>query len=950
MTTIEREQEQERERERERERGRGREQPASGVPAYDRDLIRALESGWQRRWQEQGLYRGREVGGMPKYYCLDFFPYPSGDGLSVGHFKNYVPTDTLSRYLRMRGHNVLHPMGWDAFGEPTEQFAINTGISPRAATDRNKANYKRQFDLVGISFDWDREIDSSLPEYYRWTQWFFQLLYRKGLAYRDTQWQWWCPTCQTTLSNQEAQDGVCWRGHGGLTKKQIPAWYFRITAYADQLLDGLRDIEWPEPIKLMQTNWIGRSEGTEIRFTTAPREEAGAGAGEGTAGQALPVFTTRPDTVFGVTFMVVAPEHPLVDSLVTADRRDEVAAYVERAKGTSEIDRLSTEREKTGVFTGSYAVNPLNGERVQLWVADYVLGSYGTGVVMGVPGHDTRDFAFARKYGIPVKVVIAPPRWRDGQALPDAYVGPGEMVNSGRFDGAFTAGDWKKLTPLERQEVARVWGLDVAATDARVAATTADGIAAVSDWVEQEGLGRRTVNYRMRDWLISRQRYWGAPIPIVYCPQHGEQPVPESDLPVVLPEMTDFAPDGSGHSPLARATEWVQTTCPVCGGPAERETDTMGGFACSSWYFLRFTSPEYAAGPFDPERMRYWMPVDQYVGGAEHAVLHLLYARFWTRVMYDAGLVPFQEPFQRLRNQGMLVVPTPHRRASQESATEEWVPVTPQEAERLPPDEITMRATKMSKSLRNVITPDETVARFGADALRLYELFMAPFDQEVAWDENGINGTYRFLGRVWELVLRTREEAAGERYDGADEALTRLRHKTVERVTNDLERFRFNTMIAALMEFANALGERYREGRWKSAAFQESVETLVRLLAPAAPFAAEGLWQATGGFGRAAPLPLVAGPPEAPFAPPGSVHAQQWPTWDPALTRDAVVTVVVQVNGRVRDRLELPVEATEEDVRREALSRPRIRELVADPDGAKYIYVKGRLLNIVLGR
>ncbi len=904
-------------------------------PAYDRELVKALESGWQRRWQAQGLYAGHEAGGKPKYYCLDFFPYPSGDGLSVGHCRNYVPTDTLSRYLRMRGFNVLHPMGWDAFGEPTEQYAILTGVSPRVATDRNAANYRRQFDLLGISFDWSREIDSSQPEYYRWTQWFFLQLYRRGLAYRDTQWQWWCPTCQTTLSNQEAQDGVCWRGHGGLTKKQIPAWYFKITAYADQLLDGLREIDWPERIKLMQENWIGRSEGTEIAFVTE-------------SGQALPVFTTRPDTVFGVTFMVIAPEHPLVETLVTPQHHAEVMAYVERAKATSEIDRLSTEREKTGVFTGSYAVNPLNGERVQLWVADYVLATYGTGVVMGVPAHDTRDFAFAKQYGIPIKVVIAPPGWT-GDDLPDAYTGPGEMVGSGRFDGTFTAGDWKKLSPQERQELAASWGFDPGQMERRVMEATSDGSAAVSARVAAAGKGRRAVNYRMRDWLISRQKYWGTPIPIVYCPTHGEVPVPEDRLPVELPEMVDFTPDGTGRSPLARAAQWVQTVCPECGSPAERETDTMGGFACSSWYFLRFTSPDYDGGPFEPARMRYWMPVDQYVGGAEHAVLHLLYARFWTRVMYDAGLVPFQEPFLRLKNQGMLVVNTPHRRASDSQAVEEWVPITPEEAERLAPEEVELRATKMSKSLRNVITPDEVVADYGADSLRLYELFMAPFDQEVAWDERGINGTFRFLGRVWDLVLRSWAEAGGERFSETDEPLTRARHKTVARVTADVERFRFNTMVAALMEFANTLGERFREGRWRTAPFQEGIETLVRLLAPAAPFLAEGLWQATGGFGRAAPGPFSAGDAAAPFGPAGSVHAQEWPLWDEALTRDDVALIVVQVNGRVRDRMELPMEATEAQVREGAMERPRIRELVADPGRAKFIYVKGRLLNIVTG-
>jgi leucyl-tRNA synthetase len=845
--------------------------------------------------------------------------------------------------MRMRGYNVLHPMGWDAFGEPTEQYAETHGVSPRVATDRNTANYRRQFDLVGISFDWSREIDSSDPNYYRWTQWFFLLLHQRGLAYRDSNWQWWCPTCKTTLSNQEAQDGVCWRGHTGLTKKQIPAWYFKITAYADQLLDGLREIEWPGPIKLMQENWIGRSEGTEIEF----KAESGA---------SLPVFTTRPDTVFGVTFMVIAPEHPLVEELVTPDRRAEVMAYVETAKGTSEIDRLSTEREKTGVFTGRHAVNPLNGDQVQLWVADYVLGGYGTGVVMGVPGHDARDFAFAKKYGIAIKLVIQPPSWsgtgKSGDDLPDAYVGPGEMVNSGEFDGTFTNGDWKKLSAQEREEIASEWDFDLAAMEEKVSSVTASGIAAVTERVEARGLGKRTVNYRMRDWLISRQKYWGAPIPIVYCQSCGEVPIPEDQLPVELPEMVDFRPDGTGRSPLARAAEWVQTRCPKCDGPAERETDTMGGFACSSWYFLRFCSPDYHEGPFDPQRVKYWMPVDQYVGGAEHAVLHLLYARFWTRVMYDAGLIDFKEPFIRLRNQGMLVVNTPHRRSSDPNATEEWIPVAPAEAEALRAQgvEVQDRATKMSKSLLNVITPDEMVAKYGADSLRIYELFMAPFDQEVAWSEEGINGARRFLGRVWDLALRAHAGAAGMRFEGPDEALTRLRHKTVKRVTGDIQQFRFNTMVAALMEFANALGERYRAGRWRTAAFQEAVETLIRLLTPSAPFVAEGLWQATGGFGRGAPARAEAGDAGRPFGEIGSVHAQSWPAWDEALTVDQVVTLPVQINGKVRDRIEVAADASEADVRAAVFARPRVQEFVPDASEATLIYVKGRTVNIVVRR
>ncbi|HEY8885609.1 MAG TPA: leucine--tRNA ligase, partial [Chloroflexota bacterium] len=587
-------------------------------PAYDPQVS---EAGWQRRWQEQGLYLARETSAKPKFYCLDFFPYPSGFSLSVGHCRNYIPTDVVSRFRRMRGDNVLHPMGWDAFGEPAEQFAIAQGVHPRITTDRNAAEYRRQLDLIGKSIDWTRELDSSRPEYYRWTQWIFLQLHRRGLAYQATNWQWWCPTCQTTLSNHEVQDGVCWRGHTGLTKRQIPAWYFKITEYAEPLLAGLDEIDWPEPIKAMQANWIGKSDGVEIAFQT----QLGP----------LPVFTTRPDTAFGVTFLAIAPEHPLVERLTAPEQRAAVLASVEQAKATSEIDRQSARRDKTGAFTGSFATNPLNGERVPIWVADYVLPGYGTGVVMGVPAHDTRDFAFARRSGLPVKVVIAPPGWA-GDALADAYVGPGEMVSSGTLDGTFTRGDWTKLSPAERKDLAASWQLDLGELDRRVAEATTDGIAAASELVEKLGAGARKIRYRMRDWLISRQHYWGAPIPIVHCPVDGAVPVPEAQLPVELPPMTDFQPDGSGRSPLARVAAWVNTTCPRCGGPAKRETDTMGGFACSSWYFLRFASPDYSQGPFDPERLRYWLPVDLYVGGAEHAVMHLLYARFWTRVLHDA--------------------------------------------------------------------------------------------------------------------------------------------------------------------------------------------------------------------------------------------------------------------------------------------------------------------------
>lgn len=847
-----------------------------------------IEPGWQRRWEEQELYVAREDASRPKFYCLDFFPYPSGDGLSVGHCRNYVPTDTFCRFMRMRGYNVLHPMGWDAFGEPTEQAAIQRFESPRVLTDRFTANYKRQLRLVGVSFDWTREIDSSKPEYYQWTQWFFLLLYKRGLAYRATRWQWWCPVCQSTMSDSETYDRggelYCWRDHPGVTRKQIPAWLFRITAYADRLLDELKDIEWPERIKLMQEHWIGRSEGAEIVFRSELDDP-------------MPVFTTRPDTVFGVTFMVIAPEHDLVGKLTSPDRRADVEAYVQQAARESEIERMSTERAKTGVSTGSYVVNPLSGERVPLYVADYVLASYGTGIVMGVPGHDQRDFEFAQQYGLPVKVVIAPPTW-NGQELDRAYLGPGRMVNSGRFDGTVTPGDWLKLGLTERQEIAQRWRLSAAELDQLVAAAAGNGIKAVAEVAAQQGIGGPSVSYRMRDWVISRQSYWGAPIPIVHCGRCGAVPVPDDQLPVLLPEMEaqEIKPIGDARSPLARVPEWINVPCPACGSPAQRETDVMGGFACSSWYYLRFTSPDSDKAPFDPERMWFWMPVDLYVGGAEHAVMHLLYARFWYKVMHDAGLgVPGTEPFQKLLNQGTL-----------------WAP----------------DGQRMSKSKGNVITPDEMVEKYGADSLRMYELFMAPFDQDTLWSDEGINGQRRFLGRVWNLVLQTHTEANGEHFETHDPELIKLLHQTVRRATREVEGFHFNTMVAGLMAFTNELSERHREGRWQTRTFQDSIETLLRLLAPPAPHIAEELWRRTGHE--------------------GSVHRQPWPEWDEELARETVLTIAVQVNGRVRDRFEVAADTDPEEVKALALALPRVRQYVPDPAGVQVIYVPGRLINVVV--
>jgi leucyl-tRNA synthetase len=809
-----------------------------------------IEPKWHARWEQERLFAALEESEKPKFYCLDFFPYPSGEGLHVGHCRNYVPTDVLSRSYRMQGFNVLYPMGWDAFGEPAEQHAIAHGIHPRQTTDRNTTNYRRQMTLIGAGYDWEREIDSSKPEFYRWTQWFFLLLYKRGLAYRDINLQWWCPTCQTTLSSHEAVGGVCWRGHTGVTRQRIPAWYFRITAYADQLLAGLDEIEWPERIKTMQRKWIGRSEGAEVIFPVAGRPEL----------PGLKVFTTRPDTLFGVTFFALAPEHSQLTSLTTPDRKLEVQAYVDAAARRGELERMMETSDKTGVFTGAYVTNPLSGEHIPVWVADYVLPGYGSGAVMGVPAHDTRDFEFARKYGLEIRQVIKPAQEESViTLLEQAFVDDGVMVNSGEFDGLPSRTGWQRIVVA----------------------------------LAEKGAGKEAVSYRMRDWLISRQRYWGTPIPIVYCDSCGEQPVPQDQLPVLLPPMQDFTPDGSGRSPLARLPEFLHTACPVCGGPAERETDTMGGFACSSWYFLRFTSPQYNQGPFEPQAMRYWMPVDLYVGGAEHAVLHLLYARFWTRVLADAGLLDFHEPFSRLMNQGQM---------------------------------LGLDGQRMAKSRGNVITPDSVVASHGADALRLYEMFMAPFEQDIAWSTQGLQGTRRFLNRLWDLYGNT--YFSSQQMTEMDAELERQLHQTVRKVSQRIAGFRFNTMVSTLMEFLNFLNDRFQAGKWQTKTFHQSLETFLLLLAPAAPHITEELWQLTGHT--------------------GSIHCQTWPTWDAELAQDELLQIAVQVNGKLRLVLRISAEAEEAEVQHAAMAEESVQRYLQGKEIRKVIFIPGRTINFVV--
>ncbi len=803
-----------------------------------------IEAHWQTEWDRADLYRTRQDLSRPKFYVLEMFPYPSGNGLSVGHLHNYVPCDVIGRYKRMSGYNVLHAMGWDAFGLPAENEALLRGAHPTETVPRYAANFKRQLTMSGCAYDWSREINSSAPEYYKWTQWFFLLLYKRGLAYRATGSQWWCDKCRTILANEQVVNGCCWRHPDTqVTKRDLEQWYIRITDYADRLLADLDAIDWPEPIKLMQRNWIGRSEGAELAFPIS-----------GHTGKEVRFFTTRPDTVFGVSFMVLAPEHSLVAEITAEGNRAAVEAYVAQARRQSEIERMSTVKEKTGVFTGAYARNVFTSRDIPIWIADYVLMGYGTGAIMAAPGEDQRDFDFATKYGLEIPRVTAP----ESGATPSAdraFTDHGVAINSGFLDGMKTAG----------------------------------AIAAICQFAEQRGIGRRAITYRMRDWLISRQRYWGCPIPIVYCKSEcGIVPVPEDQLPVALPPMKEYQPSGTGRSPLANVPEFVNTICPKCGGPAERETDTLDGFACSSWYFLRFASPHENRAPFDRAAVDYWLPVDLYVGGAEHAVMHLLYARMWTKVMFDSELISFQEPFPVLRNQGVV-----------------WA----------------ADGQRMSKSKGNVVTPDAMIEKYGADALRLWELFMGPFDEDTRWNESGVAGTERFITRLWSWVRRY-VEAGAPNEAVPDETLHRA-HKTIREVTDHVERMRFNTALAKLMDHLNHLV------RQEPANLNRFVvESFVLMLAPMTPYLCEELWRALDHQ--------------------TSVHLEDWPKFDPELAKEESVTVVVQVNGKVRDRVQTAAGASVEEVKALALASETVRRHLDGKPPRKFIFIPDRMLSIVV--
>ncbi|WP_286680135.1 leucine--tRNA ligase [Tepidanaerobacter sp. EBM-49] len=811
--------------------------------------FKSIENKWQQEWEKNKLYKAVKDESKPEYYCLEMFPYPSGN-LHMGHVRNYCIGDVVARFKKMNGFNVLHPMGWDAFGLPAENAAIKHGIHPAEWTWNNIANMRSQLKQLGLSYDWDREIATCHPKYYKWTQWFFLLLYKRGLAYRKKASVNWCPSCGTVLANEQVVDGACERCKTEVEKKELEQWFFKITDYADELLDDLEKLPgWPEKVKTMQKNWIGRSEGVEFSFVAEKN------------GEKIPVFTTRPDTVYGVSYIVLAPEHPLVESLSKGTEYEaQVREFRKKMEKYNEIARTSAETEKEGMFIGAYAINPMNGEKIPIWTANYVLLSYGTGAVMGVPAHDQRDFEFARKYNLPIKVVISP---KDATLVPEemseAFVDEGILVNSNGFNGMISS----------------------------------EAIKAIGKYMEEKGIGKFKVNYKLRDWLISRQRYWGAPIPMVYCDKCGIVPVPEEDLPVLLPENVKF--NFKGTSPLKESEEFINTTCPKCHGPAKRETDTMDTFVCSSWYFLRYTDARNEAMPFERSKVDYWMPVDQYIGGVEHAILHLMYSRFFLKVIRDAGLVSASEPFSNLLTQGMVL----------------------------------KDGAKMSKSLGNIVSPEEIVKKYGADTARLFILFAAPPERDLEWSDQGVEGCSRFLQRVFRLVDELSRKFSSAKTEGeCDAYIRRITHKTIKKVTEDIgERFNFNTAISAIMEMVNELSD-YKDRDISKKVLSESLDTLLLLLAPFAPHLAEELWHKLGHM--------------------RSVYLEKWPSYDAAAILEDEIEIVVQVNGKVRDKIVIPVNTPEEEVKEAALKQERIAPYIKDKKIIKVISVPGKLVNIVV--
>jgi leucyl-tRNA synthetase len=856
----------------------------------------AIEEKWQRLWEERGAFRAAENAGKPKYYVLEMFPYPSGR-IHMGHVRNYSIGDVVARYKRMRGFDVLHPMGWDAFGLPAENAAIERGVHPEAWTQENILYMKTQLRRMGLSYDWEREIATCHPEYYRWNQWIFLQFYKKGLAYKKNSFVNWCPSCETVLANEQVVDGACWRCDSIVVQKELEQWFFRITDYAEELLQDLNKLaRWPDKVLTMQRNWIGKSTGAEIEFPLVGHEGA------------LRIFTTRADTIFGATFVSLAVEHPLAPTLSRGTRQERaVAEFIERIGKISQARRGEDETEKEGVFTGAHCRNPFTGEDIPIYLANFVLMEYGTGAVMAVPAHDQRDFEFARKYDLPVRVVIQPAdQVLDSAAMTEAYVDDGVMVESGEFSG-----------------LANVAGKDK-----------------IAEHTEIKGWGKKQIRYRLRDWGVSRQRYWGTPIPIIYCTKCGTVPVPESDLPVELPKDVPFT--GKGGSPLRESKSFSTVRCPQCGGTARRETDTMDTFVDSSWYFLRYTSARFDAAPFDSEKARRWMPVDQYIGGVEHAVLHLLYARFFTKALRDLGLAEVDEPFTNLLTQGMVSKET--YRCPEHgwlfpgdligSEKEGW-----QCAQCGRPVAIG-RVEKMSKSKRNIIDPEDLISRYGADTARLFTLFAAPPEKDLEWSDQGVEGAYRFLSRLWRLIVQERAlwDRAGALNGGSDELSVELRdlrravHRTIKKVTEDIEgRFHFNTAIAAIMELFNALSaaaQRSDDSSASAAVRKHGLETLILLLAPFVPHMASELWCELGHGER--------------------VDEVAWPSYSADALEEEQLLIIVQVNGKVRGKITVPADTTQERIEAHALVDPKVAGLLDGKKVRRVVYVPRRLVNIVV--
>ncbi|MBL8068088.1 MAG: leucine--tRNA ligase [Armatimonadetes bacterium] len=894
----------------------------------DRYEPQEFEAAWRQRWLETGLFRTRQEEGREKFYGLDFFPYPSGAGLSVGHCRNYIPTDVICRMKYMQGFNVLHPMGFDAFGLPAENEAIKRQIHPAPMIDQYAARYRQQMELIGIGYDWSRGFKSSDPGYYRWTQWIFKLLFDRGLAYRSNAEVNWCPKDKTALANEEVVGGLCERCGTPVERRAIPQWFFKITDYAQRLIDDLDGLDWPEGIKNQQRNWIGRSEGVEfemkVQFGGTEPEAHPDDLVVKTKPATFRVFTTRIDTIFGMTFCVLAPEHPLVETIkkrVSEDRVLAIEAYQASAKALSDIDRQADSREKTGVETGAFAINPATGKPVPIFIADYVMMGYGTGAIMAVPAHDQRDFDFAVRFGLDVVPVFKP----DAAYLAQYEATEAEyLADPKRFKTVFSTKDGILVNSGEYSGM-----------------SYSEGAAAMGEWIEALGIGERKVNYKLRDWLISRQRYWGCPIPVVYDRDGNIETVIDDLLPVELPEVDNYEPSDDGSSPLSRIPDFVNTTTRD-GSLGRRETDTLGGFACSSWYFLRFCDPWNDEKPWDREQVDYWMPVDCYVGGAEHAVMHLLYARFWTKVLYDAGLVSVKEPFQRLMNQGQVLGYTPYRHPREGEILgvgEEGILVSFEEAASLPEEELMWRWVRMSKSKGNVVTPEEAVDQYGADALRIYELFVAPFEQSVNWSNEGMQGASRFLSRVFRLVSDLqpywhpdwRTVIGVTQADGRSREIRRATHQLVAKATGDIDRFAFNTYVAAMMTTLNTLTDLVKgiESPTESErlAMSEAVEFFITVLAPAAPHSADELWN---GLGQS-----------------GFTYGLDWPEADPELAAEDEVTVAIQVNGKLRDTLTLPAGASNADLESAARASGKVAAFIDGKTIRKVIVVPGKLVNIV---